>query len=78
MQKIFLNCIRTGVFAPLCTLIGATIVACALLSSSAFAQGIVSSTMTGTVVDAAGHPHREGDGDRRAPADQHHLHRRVG
>ena len=56
MQKIFLHRIRSGILAPLCSLIGATILACVLLLPPAHAQGIVASTLTGTVVDAAGHP----------------------
>ncbi len=56
MQKTFLDCIRSGVFARLCTLIGTAIIASALISSSAFAQGITSAAINGFVNDPQGAP----------------------
>ncbi len=56
MQKTFVYHIRAAVLSPLCLLIGATVAASVLLSPPAFGQAMVSSTLTGTLLDAAGKP----------------------
>jgi hypothetical protein len=56
MQKSLLKRLSTGAFAPFFVITGAVFALCLFLAPAASAQGIVSSTMTGTVVDPAGKP----------------------